>query len=199
MDPRADAGGQRPHARGRALRWPVLCWVLILTLIGVVQLVRAEWFDAAVFLIALMLVVISALLPQHPIHGIRSGAIVISATVLAAVVALLPRHSVGMVVAVLVTGVAALVAAWPGAASERRAWVRGPQRLAVAWAIILVIGCLWELAQFIVGRIAPEQPSFALSDLVDPLLDTAFGKVIFAAAWLSCGAFLVLRGRGRSR
>jgi hypothetical protein len=65
----------------------------------------------------------------------------------------------------------------------------------VAWSVILVAGCLWELAQFIVGRIAPTQPSFALSDLVDPLLDVPLGKAVFAMAWLACGAFLVLRGR----
>ncbi|MGB3374900.1 MAG: hypothetical protein WBA87_07155, partial [Microbacterium sp.] len=70
-------------------------------------------------------------------------------------------------------------------------------KLAVAWTVILIIGCLWELAQFIVGLIAPQQPSFALSDLIDPLLGTAIGKAVFAGAWLSCGAFLVLRGRSR--
>lgn len=196
MDPRADAGGQHPHARARAVRWPVVCWLVILVLIGAAQIVRAQWFDAAVFLAALVLMSISIVLPVRG-HRIRSGVVVISATVLAVAAALLPRHGVGMVAAVLITGVLALVAAWPGAASARQAWSPGLRKLAVAWTVILIIGCLWELAQFIVGLIAPQQPSFALSDLIDPLLGTAIGKAVFAGAWLSCGAFLVLRGRSR--
>jgi hypothetical protein len=196
MDPRADAGGQDPPARGRAVRWPIMCWLVILALIGIVQIVRAEWFDVAVFLVALVLIGISILLPAHG-RRIPPNAVVISATVLAVAAALLPRHGVGMVVTVLITGVLALIAVWPGAASAPPAWSPGLRRLAVAWAVILIVGCLWELAQFIVGRIAPQQPSFALSDLVDPLLGTELGKAIFAGAWLTCGAFLVLRGRSR--
>lgn len=187
--------GSDAAARRAPVRWPVVCWLVILVLIGVAQLVRGEWFDAAVFLVAIALVCCSILLPAQGAHRPRPYLVVFAATALAAAVALLPRHSTGMIVAVLITGVAALVASWPGAASARRAWTPGLRRLAVAWAVILVAGCLWELAQFIVGRIAPTQPSFALSDLVDPLLDTELGKAVFAGAWLSCGAFLVLRGR----
>jgi len=196
MDPRADAGAQHPHVRARAVRWPVVCWLVILVLIGAVQIVRAQWFDAAVFLAGIVLMGVSILLPVRG-HRIHPGVVVISATVLAVAAALLPRHGVGMVAVVLITGVLALVAAWPGAASARRDWSPGLRRLAVAWTVILIIGCLWELAQFIVGLIAPQQPSFALSDLIDPLLGTAIGKTVFAGAWLSCGAFLVLRGRSR--
>jgi hypothetical protein len=197
MEPRTDAGGQDPSARRRAMRWPVVCWLVILVLIGVVQVVRGQWFDVAVFLVAIVMMAVSLVLPMHGGRRIHSNAIVIGATVLAAAVALLPRHSVGMIAAVLVTGVLALVAGWSGAASARRGWSPGLRRLAMTWAVIVVVGCLWELAQFIVGTIAPSQPSFALSDLVDPLLDAELGKAIFAGAWLSCGAFLVLRGRSR--
>lgn len=194
MEHGSDASDGR---RTRPARWPVVCWLVILTLIGMVQVVRAEWFDVGVFLVAIVLVGISILLPPHGTHRMHPTGVVIAATVLAAAVALLPRHGTGMIVAVLITGIVALVAAWPGAECGRRTWSPGLRRLAVMWAVILIIGCLWELAQFIVGTIAPDRPSFALSDLVDPLLDTGLGKAIFAGAWLSCGAFLVLRGRSR--
>ncbi|MGQ7312664.1 hypothetical protein ACUOFU_13235 [Microbacterium arabinogalactanolyticum] len=187
--------GSDAAARRGLVRWPMVCWLVILVLIGVAQLVRGEWFDAAVFLVAIALVCCSVLLPAQGADRPRPDLVVFAATALAAAVTLLPRHSTGMIVAVLITGVAALVASWPGASSARRAWTPGLRRLAVAWAVIMVAGCLWELAQFIVGRIAPTQPSFALSDLVDPLLDTELGKAVFAGAWLSCGAFLVLRER----
>jgi hypothetical protein len=198
MKPGSDAGRHASSQSGRALRWPVVCWLIILVLIGIVQVVRGDVFDAVAFAVAIVLVIASILLPQRARRGVHTNVIVITATVLAAAVALLPRHGPGMVAAVLVTGVVALIAGWAGTASAVRPWTPGLRRLAVAWAVILVAGCLWELVQFIVGRIAPTQPSFALSDLVDPLLDLPLGKAVFAMAWLACGAFLVLRGR-RSR
>ncbi|BDZ39903.1 hypothetical protein GCM10025863_25170 [Microbacterium suwonense] len=194
MDSGTDADGA---ARRGMMRWPVACWLTILVLIGIVQVMRAEWFDAGVFLVAVVLVLFSIRMPRSSAHRIRSGPVVVCATGLAAVTALLPRHSIAMMVAVLVIGAAALVAAWPDAATRPREWTRGSRRLGVAWAVIIVIGCLWELSQFIVGRLAPDQPSFALSDLVDPLLGTMLGKAVFAGAWLACGVFLVLRGAGR--
>jgi hypothetical protein len=196
MKPGSDAGGHASSQRGRALRWPVVCWLIILVLIGIVQVVRGDVFDTVAFAVAVVLVIASILLPQRAGRGVHTSVIAITSTVLAVAVALLPRHSPGMVAAVLVTGVVALIAGWAGTASAVHRWTPGLHRLAVAWAVILVVGCLWELAQFIVGRLAPTQPSFALSDLVDPLLDVPLGKAVFAMAWLACGVFLVLRGRG---
>jgi hypothetical protein len=195
MKPGSDAGRHASSQSGRTLRWPIVCWLIILALIGIVQVVRGDVFDTVAFAVAIVLVIASILLPQRARRGVHTNVIVITATVLAAAVALLPRHGPGMVAAVLVTGVVALIAGWPGGAPAVRSWTPGLRRLAVAWSVILVAGCLWELAQFIVGRIAPTQPSFALSDLVDPLLDVPLGKAVFAMAWLACGAFLVLRGR----
>ncbi|WP_417555823.1 hypothetical protein [Microbacterium sp.] len=196
MKPGSDAGGHASSQRGRALRWPVVCWLIILVLIGIVQVVRGDVFDTVAFAVAIVLVIASILLPQRAGRGVHTSVIAITSTVLAVAVALLPRHSPGMVAAVLVTGVVALISGWAGTASAVHRWTPGLHRLAVAWAVILVVGCLWELAQFIVGRLAPTQPSFALSDLVDPLLDVPLGKAVFAMAWLACGVFLVLRGRG---
>ncbi|MGB3732278.1 hypothetical protein [Microbacterium sp.] len=196
MKPGSDAGGHASSQSARALRWPVVCWLIILALIGIVQVVRGDAFDAVAFAVAIVLVIAGILMPQRAGRHVHTSVVVITATVLTVTVALLPRHSAGMVAAVLVTGVVALIAGWAGTASAVRPWTPGLRRLAVAWAVILVAGCLWELAQFIVGRIAPTQPSFALSDLVDPLMDVPLGKAVFAMAWLACGAFLVLRGRG---
>ncbi|WP_298864034.1 hypothetical protein [uncultured Microbacterium sp.] len=196
MKPGSDAGGHASSQRGRALRWPVVCWLIVLVLIGIVQVVREDVFDTVAFGVAIVLVIASILLPQRADRGVHTSVIAITATALAVAVALLPRHSPGMVAAVLVTGVVALISGWAGTASAVHRWTPGLHRLAVAWAVILVVGCLWELAQFIVGRLAPTQPSFALSDLVDPLLDVPLGKAVFAMAWLACGVFLVLRGRG---
>lgn len=59
----------------------------------------------------------------------------------------------------------------------------------------MILGCLWELAQFIIGLVHPQDPAYALSDLLDPLLATWPGRLAFIALWLAGGCFLVRRGR----
>jgi hypothetical protein len=59
----------------------------------------------------------------------------------------------------------------------------------------MVLGCLWELAQFILGLTRPGDPAFALSDLLDPLLAAWPGRLVFILLWLAGGCFLLLRGR----
>ncbi len=198
MHSEAEAGEQGGHrAARRALRWPVLCWTVILLLIGTVQIVRAEWFDAVLFFAAAALVAASAWLPLPGGGRISRGALLTGTVLAAGALALLPRHGVWMGIGVGLVGVAAIALSWPGAPSRGAAWTTGLRRLAVGWAAILVAGCLWELAQFIVGRLHPEQPSYALSDLLDPLIDTPVGKAAFVAAWLAAGLFLVRRGGRR--
>ena len=196
MDPqgKSDAGGERRHGDAAPARWPTVCWVAILALIGVVQVVRAQEFDAVVFFAAAGLVIVSRRMPQRGVRGMPARPLVIGAAIAAAVMSLLPRHSVPMMLAVLVTGAAAVVIAWRGSRTDRGRWPRVLRRLGVSWAVILVAGCVWELIQFIIGEIDPAQPSYALSDLVDPMLGTGLGRVVFIAAWLGCGVFLLRRG-----
>lgn len=199
MDPRGKSdAGDGSHRTGAAhARWPVVCWIAILGLIGVVQIVRAQAFDAIVFFVAAGLVILSSRMPQRGATGVPLRALVIGAAVLAAGMSLLPRHSLGMIVGVLATGIAALRIAWPGTRAGTSQWPPVLRRLGIAWAAILIAGCVWELAQFIIGEIDPAQPGHALSDLVDPMLATALGRVVFIAAWLACGVFLLRRGSRR--
>lgn len=101
-----------------------------------------------------------------------------------------------MAAVVIAAGVTALALAWSQPDGPPAApWSRGLQRLAIAWSVILVAGCLWELLQFILGRVEPRLQWFALSDLVDPLVSSLPGRVLFIAAWVVAGVFLVRRGR----
>ncbi|MFE6996400.1 hypothetical protein ACFVAE_10615 [Microbacterium sp. NPDC057659] len=199
MDPHAeqDAAGRDGDRRGRALRWPMLCWVTILLLIGVVQIVRAQWFDTAVFLTAAVSVAASAALPRHVPAAAPLRPLLATAVLLGAFLCLMPRHSPGMAAVVLLTGAGAVVVAWSGAFAGPHRWTPGLRRLGTVWAAALIAGCVWELVQFILGEIAPDRPTYALSDLIDPLLDSAAGRSAFIAAWLACGVFLLRRGRRR--
>lgn len=211
MDPREDAragqdgaaeqvsaGDARALGR-RRLRWSEAAWVAILVAIGVVQIVRAQWFDAIVYGVAVgaLLADATGLLPAVPARRrMPLRWLVAGAAALGAVMCFAPRHGVVMGAAVLVAGAVALVLAWPqpgtGAVGP---WPRGLRRLAIAWSAILVAGCLWELAQFILGRAAPRLQWFALSDLIDPVVATVPGRILFAAAWTAAGVFLLRRGR----
>lgn len=216
----------------RRIRWGAVSWIGILLAIGVVQLVRAQWFDAAVFLVVSLVLAVDAGRASWrggAQSGLQSGrrggseddsrgASQMSWTWLAAVAAvvgvtacIVPRYSLVMQVLVCATGAAVILFVWlrgsdpqsldPQSAAWRGSRVAGPwppglRRLTRVWAVILIAGCLWELAQFILGLIAPLQPAFALSNLLDPLVSTWPGKAVFVALWVVTGFFLVRRGRG---
>jgi len=197
----SDAQGRAAHDIGRASRrprWSELIWLGILAAIGVVQVVRMQWFDAAVYaaVVALLIADLMGVLPAIPARRRASARLLLgAAAVLGIALCLMPRHSPGMSVVVLIVGVVALLLCWPQSTGTSAPWSRGLQRLAIAWSVILVAGCLWELLQFILGRIAPAQHWFALSDLIDPLVATAPGRILFILAWLGAGIFLIRRGR----
>lgn len=191
--------GASTHAHARPT-WGAVCWLGILTAIGIVQIVRAQWFDAAVFFGTAVLLVADAYgwLPPAPRRRRRTArTLLIGAAVAAVVLSALPRHQPAMMIAAGAVGVGAVVLAWPQRAIVRTPWPRAVRRLAWMWAVILVAGCLWELAEFILGRVDPQLVSFALSDLLNPLVDTMPGHILFVCAWAAMGFFLVRRGGGR--
>ncbi|MFD6698094.1 MULTISPECIES: hypothetical protein [unclassified Microbacterium] len=197
MGAQTDADPGAAGRRSRALPWPVLCWVTVLVLIGAVQIVRAQWFDAIVFFGAALLVVAARWAPPTRTRRAPLRMIVAGAALAGLVVGLLPRHGSGMVAAVTAIGIAAVALAWPGAPAGPPPWTRDLRRLAWLWSGLVVAGCLWELVQFILSRIHPDAPSSALSDLMDPLLDGAPGRILFAAVWLAGGVFLLRAGARR--
>jgi hypothetical protein len=198
-DRRASAQGEPVAGRPRlGVRWSEWLWLTILTAIGVVQIIRAQWFDAVVFFVVVVALLVDAfgLIPAVS-RGRRlaTRGLVVGAAAIGAVMCFLPRHATWMGVAVLLAGAAGVVIAWPQRPGTAPAWSPGLRRLAWTWSAIVVIGCVWELTQFVLARIAPQRQWFALSDLVDPLVATVPGRILFIAAWVACGAFLLGRGR----
>lgn len=186
------------------MRWPVACWVFVLTAIAVVQVIRAQAFDAAVFFVASAGVSLdAAILPRFTArHTVPLRRLVGWALVAGLAIALLARHGTFMRVVIVLVGVAAVTAGWAGWAVRSPlapvALTLGIRRLAVAWAVIMIIGCLWELFQFLMGLAQPHGSWFALSDLLNPIVGTWPGKAAFTAAWLACGVWLLRRGGDRS-
>lgn len=162
-------GADQPSAESRpVLRWSVVCWVAVLVLIGVVQVMRGQWLDTALFFGAASLTAAGPWLPGRearrlPLGGAAGG------TIIGAVI----------------------VFRWQARMTPGLRW------LGIAWAAAFVVGCIWELSQFIIGNVDPGRSAYALSDLIDPLLDSLPGKVVFVAAWLAGGVLLLRRGTGK--
>lgn len=207
------SSGATAHSLPHRTRWGAISWVGILLAIGIVQVVREQWFDACVFFGVSAVLVVDGVrplarnrargAPRRPpaAHWIRAGAVAVGL-----IACIVPRHSPLMQALVCAVGVAAIVLVWPQgrSASDPASpaaprpdlrWPPGARRLAWGWAIIVIAGCLWELAQFITGLVHPQNPAFALSDLLDPLVSTWAGRAVFIALWLTGGAYLVARGR----
>lgn len=191
-----------PAPARRAQRWGAAAWIAILLLIGVVQIIRAQWFDAAVFLVAAPLLAVDAVRrarrapdaqPGRSLPPVRWAVILLVATGAAAM--LLPRHALPMQLLLVAAGGLLIVWAWPQRPGGSAAWSPGPRRLAWSWALIVIAGCIWELGEFIVGLLRPAQPAYALSDLLDPLLAARPGRLLFVVVWIAGGLFLALRGR----
>lgn len=186
--------------------------MFVLIAIGVVQIVRVQWFDAAVFFAA-GFAVTADVLRAHP-HGTRRrGArraarpavgilwLSLGAGLGGAVMCFVPRHGIAMKVAVITVGAAAAGLAWLGTAIARpraqTALSRGVLRLALAWTLIVVAGCVWELIQFILGLVDPQDTWFALSDLLNPAVATVPGRILFIVGWSALGVWLLRRGGKR--
>ncbi|MCB1273227.1 MAG: hypothetical protein KDB25_02365 [Leucobacter sp.] len=186
-------------------------WIAILIVIGVMQIVRAQWFDATVFLGGAALLGADRL---RPVRGTRRAALRVPTGAIAPVLIgagvvamLLSRHSLPLQVLICAIGAFVIVAASSGAPADAdtdadagaggdaERWPPGVRRLAWSWSLIVIVGCLWELGEFIVGRVRPSEPAFALSDLADPALASPIGQALFVALWILGGWYLVSRAR----
>lgn len=171
-------------------------WILILALIGAVQLLREQWFDAALFFVAATVLTLDALLGRSRARPSGMPRLAIALLVLGGIVAAaLPRHSPQMQALVCGIGLLAILTAWRQSSPVREIWPWGAVRLARLWAFVLIAGCLWELGQFLLGRARPAEPAYALSDLLDPSLSTGAGRALFALVWVAVGGFLLARAR----
>jgi hypothetical protein len=170
-------------------------WIMVLALTGLVQVIRAQPFDALFFAAVVAVTTLDAtgiLTASTPSRRFSTRLLVVVGAAAAIAIGLLPRHGLAMVILMLLLGAAVFVVGWPGS-RERIGWAPGIRTLARCWGIILVIGCLWELFAFILSLVAPRAPAPALSDLLDPMLADRLGQAVFAALWVALGIWLMRR------
>jgi len=204
--PSGPGHGQRGRHRepaGVLAEWGPRAWLLVMAIIGVVQLVRQQWFAAALFLLAA--VVIGAVRVRHRGEGhltrrhLPLGVLLPVAAAAAVALTVLARHSGAMVAVLVPLGAVALALGWSGdrATTPQVRWPSALRRLAWAWAAIWIAGGLWELAQVLLVNLGQDPAAVPLSDLLEPVLEHRTGQGVFAAAWLLAGVYLLRRGRAR--
>jgi hypothetical protein len=208
---------RRTTERAPTLRRLAEPWTLILFTTGLFQLFRGAPVDAAFFLgVAVLLTADAAGLLWFAGTGLpRRGLIVVTAILLGLLLILVPRHGLPAGILVGVAGIGLLALAWspsappratppkvtppPAVARSAAARSSGISRSAIAWTVIAIVGCLWEVATFLLGMPSAgatlEHPSISI--LLDPVLDSAGGQIGFVAAWLIVLVWLLRRTGAR--
>jgi hypothetical protein len=178
--------------RSRVLR--ASPWLVILVLIGSVQWFRGQPFDTTLFLVAAAVLLIDAFgYLRWRVRSPRAthGVVIAVVAVIGVVLLTAPRHGVLDGVTLVVLGLLVLPFAW--ASRPQASFTPAVRRAAFAWAVVVVAACVWELVNFIWGRVAPEQSSDhpSISDLLDPALDVVIWRGLFLVVWLGIGLLLV--------
>lgn len=105
------------------------------------------------------------------------------------------RYSWPATAGIIGLGTVVVLIGWHGPLRRRPARGRLPVAGTLAWGVVLVAGCLWELAALLL------QPSITtdsyahptMSTLTDPVLASSPGRAAVLAAWLALGWYLVER------
>jgi hypothetical protein len=189
--------------RSVRLRLVSAAWIAILVLTGAFQVYRQAFADAAVFILLAAVLVVgeTGILSRLDSRTIRLRRIVIAIALAIDAIVLIftPRHGYADGIVLAVTGALVFIVAWPNERTTDQAkqpWSPRLTRAALAWTIVGVAFCIWELAMYFLGYGAEGRTDFpALSDILDPILDNPVGRVIGVAAWLAGGVALMRRGR----
>jgi hypothetical protein len=122
-------------------------------------------------------------------------ALMAAAVVYAGVVGSFSRYSWPATAGIIGLSTVVVLIGWPRPAQDRPDGGRLPVAGTLAWLVVLVAGCLWELSSLL------EQPSLTtdsyahptISTLTDPLLATSPGRAVVLLAWVAFGWYLVER------
>lgn len=181
-------------------------WTAVLVITAVFHVVRGAPVDAAIYAVGAVVLVFDGLgwlrIPlRMPADRDTVSRRVIAGTLIAVASLTLgftQLYSPADTAIVVGLGVLLLPFAW--AASDdgtREPLTAAIRRTAVAWSVVIVAGCVWEIGVFFFGRdLTGRTTEFpALSDLLDPLIAWPPARVLLVACWLLGGYALMRRGR----
>jgi lysylphosphatidylglycerol synthetase-like protein (DUF2156 family) len=122
-------------------------------------------------------------------------ALLAGGVVFAGVVGSFSRYSSPATAGILGLGTVVVLIGWHGPVRARPDGGRLPVAGTLAWVVVLVTGCLWELYALL------QQPSLTtdsyahptISTVTDPLLATSPGRSVLLLAWVALGWYLVER------
>ncbi|MEQ1737185.1 MAG: hypothetical protein ABL886_12375, partial [Rhodoglobus sp.] len=106
------------------------------------------------------------------------------------------RHGAVVGIFIVTIGVGTVIIAWPNRTpSDRDLWTAPTRRAGIAWSVVALAACVWELTMYLLGTFATGGRGTypALSDLLDPLADQPVGTVLLAAGWVAVGVFFLRR------
>jgi hypothetical protein len=187
----------------RSVKVTVAAWILILILTGGFQFYRGAIADGIVFLAMAVALIVgkTGILRRLDGQALRPRRLVVAIVLAidAVVLVFTPRHGIGDGIVIAVTGVLVFLVAWPNETATDptpEPWSTRLTRAAIAWAILGILFCVWELAMYFLGYGQDGRTAFpALSDILDPALNNPIGRVLGVAAWLAGGIALTRRGR----
>jgi hypothetical protein len=180
-------------------------WTAVLLITAAFHIVRGAPVDAAIYAAGAVVLVFDALgwlripLRMPPDRDTVSRKVIAGILIAVAAVTLgfTRLYSAADAAIVVGLGVLLLPAAWAERGGSPEPLPAVLRRTAIAWSIVIVAGCVWEIGVFFLGRdLTGSENAFpALSDLIDPLLAWPPARVVLVACWLLGGYALLRRGR----
>lgn len=186
------AAGDSDLAWWRVLAEPAVVAMLLAT---VAHVARRNLTDVVLFLGMAGVVAIDRVAPLREVRralpDVRTRTVVAVAVGYGVLVLPLVRGGVAMRLVLAVPGLVALALLVRTRQSARRG--PAPGRGWVLWPVLLVLGCLFELANFLMqpDPMTPNHAHPVLSDIVEPWLGSGPARGVFCAVWLVLGWQLV--------
>lgn len=180
-------------------------WICVLGIMASFQTWRGAYVDGVLFFAITGMLIVDRLtggrirLINSPLDSPRWVVALITGA-LAVVLVLAPRHGWVDLVTMVAIGVTVLVLAWAPRPKRPFRGARALRRSALMWSIWGVALCVWEATAFTLSVTVPGgNANFpTISVLLDPIVESLPGRIVFVGLWLAGGLSLIgfFRKRG---